>query len=63
MTNEYYKEGKKLKLTVATRKDIIDEVKESESKCIVKNGKLYVCYNTLFSAQSIGVKVVKNEVD
>ena len=54
--------GKEIRMTIAVRHPLIDEVKASESKCIldVEKSKLYVAYNTPFNASLLGIEVIRD---
>ena len=56
MATKYLFNGKEIRMTIAVRHPLIDEVKASASKCIldVEKGKLYVAYNTPFNASLLG---------
>ena len=59
---KYLFNGKEIRMTIAVRHPLIDEVKASASKCIldIEKGKLYVAYNTPFNASLLGIEVIRD---
>lgn len=44
---------------VAVRHPLIEEVKASLAGCVLKSGKLYVCYNHPYRPILLGLRLVK----